>query len=179
MRLIKFKPDSIYLGRAYVRCSQTCVLIADHVRSGRGEGRVGLGCHHHGRLSKASRSRGDDGLINGLGGRCLPHRGGDISGRTVLTDIETSVLHARIDTHSDHGIDAKERDPCRGTGPANDRKATDSLDTKLFAARACVVHIRVGSVLNIRVSAEDASRQETPVPCEAVHDSSVARIVDL
>jgi len=51
--------------------------------------------------------------------------------------------------------------------------------TELLAGLAGLVDVGVGSILHIGVDAEDARRNQPPIPAEAMHHRSVAGVVNL
>ena len=97
----------------------------------------------------------------------------------VLRAVETNTLSLLVDTHADSVLDCQEEKTSGRDNPHHDHKGANNLHAELLRAAASVVHVRVGSVADVLVSAEDAHRPAAPHAAEAVDDASVTGVVDL
>ena len=146
---------------------------ADHGDHGRGasDGHVDGACLSHGR----GRLRGV-GLSKGAGLEVIDV-GEAIA--AVLRKIHANFLLIRWDTEADGGLDAEEDKAGGSHAPDKDDDHADNLDAELLATGASVVHVGVGSVLDVLISAEDADAEKAPGAGEAVKGSGIEGVVDL
>mmetsp|Transcript_34905 Transcript_34905/g.25295 ORF Transcript_34905/g.25295 Transcript_34905/m.25295 type:complete len:342 (+) Transcript_34905:80-1105(+) len=96
----------------------------------------------------------------------------------VLRRVEASLLNLLGHAHADGEVDAHEEDSGGDEHPRDNGKAANHLHAELLAALARLVHVGVGSVLDVGVGAEHAGGEKAPRTAHAVHNRGVAGVID-